>query len=44
MNEGQYTVLLLLFVLLGLEVLRSQAVRDFFKSVLVNPLKQGASA
>jgi hypothetical protein len=34
MKQGQWTVLVLLLVLLGLEVLRSQNVRDFFTSLL----------
>lgn len=41
MSEGQWRVLILLLVLLGLEVLRSQAVQSFFKNVIKAPITQG---
>lgn len=34
MSSGQYRVLVLLGVLLGLEILRSSPVRDFFNGLL----------
>jgi hypothetical protein len=43
MSSGQWRVTILLLVLLGMELLRSQTVRGFFKASLVNPLKQGSA-
>lgn len=44
MSTGQWRVFVLLLVLLGMELLRSQAVSGFFKGVFVNPLTQGSKA
>lgn len=38
MNKGQYTAVVLLLVLLGLEILRSPNVQAFFKGILTTPL------
>jgi hypothetical protein len=37
-SKGQARVLVMLLVLMGLEILRSQQVRDFFKVILVTPI------
>lgn len=43
MSDGQWRVFFLLLVLLGMEILRSQAVSGFIKGLVVTPLQQGAS-
>lgn len=40
MSSGQWRVLVLLLVLLGLEIIRSGPVQSFFKGVFVTPFKQ----
>lgn len=40
MSEGQWRVLVLLLVLLGLEILRSANVKTFFTGVFVTPFKK----
>lgn len=44
MSDGQWRVFVLLLILLGLELLRSQAVGGFFKATIINPLGQGTKA
>lgn len=44
MSTGQWRVLVLLLVLLGMEILRSQAVSGFIKGLFVKPLQQGSQA
>lgn len=43
MSSGQWRVFVLLLVLLGMEILRSEGVRGFVKGVFVNPLTQGGT-
>ncbi len=43
MSSGQWRVTILLLLLLGMELLRSNAVSGFFKGAFVNPLKQGGA-
>ena len=40
MSEGQWRVLVLLIVLLGLEILRSPNVKAFFAGIFVTPYKK----
>lgn len=43
MSSGQWRVLVLLLVLLGLEAIRNPAVSGFFKALAVNPFRQATS-
>lgn len=43
MSSGQWTVFVLLLLLLFLEGLRSPTVKAFFTGLAVNPFKQAAS-
>jgi hypothetical protein len=43
MTEGQWRVLVLLLVLLGMEMLRNPNVASFFQTLAFNPFKQAAS-
>lgn len=38
MSNGQWRVLALLGILLGLEIIRSPTLQTFFKGILTNPL------
>jgi hypothetical protein len=40
MTDGQWRVLVLLLVLLGLEIVRVGPVKTFFKAVFVTPYKK----
>jgi hypothetical protein len=43
MSDGQWRVVVLLIVLLGLEILRNTTVRAFLRGIFVTPFKKGAS-
>lgn len=44
MSDGQWRVLVLLLVLLGLEILRNGAVKTFLVSIFVQPFQKATTA